>query len=69
MVKIATKFACRSKVKAKANRAVLGLAADAVITCVIAVDERVLLLSIYDKSEQADIPDKFLDQLLTDAGL
>ena len=35
-----------------------------VITCVIAVDERVLLLSIYDKSEQADIPDKLLDQLL-----
>ena len=40
-----------------------------VITCVVAVDERVLLLSIYDKSEQADIPDKVLDQLLTDAGL
>ncbi len=39
------------------------------ITCVIAVDERVLLLSIYDKSEQANIPDKLLDQLLTDAGL
>lgn len=39
------------------------------ITCVVAVDERVLLLSIYDKSEQANIPDKLLDQLLTDAGL
>ena len=39
------------------------------ITCVINVDERVLLLSIYDKSEQADVPDEVLDQLLAHAGL
>ena len=39
------------------------------ITCVITVDERVLLLSVYDKSEKANIPDKLLAQLLTDAGL
>ena len=38
-----------------------------VITRVIAVEERGLFLSIYDKSEQADIPDKLLDQLLADA--
>ncbi len=40
-----------------------------VITYVAIVDEEVVMLSIYDKSEQADIPDKTLDKLLTDNGL
>lgn len=40
-----------------------------VITCVVAIDERVVLLSIYDKAEQADIADSFLSQLLNEAGL
>ena len=40
-----------------------------VISCVIAVDEVVTLLSIYDKSEQADISDAFLLQLLEENGL
>jgi mRNA-degrading endonuclease RelE of RelBE toxin-antitoxin system len=35
-----------------------------VITCVKIVDETVILLSIYDKSEQEDIEDKALNQLL-----
>jgi mRNA-degrading endonuclease RelE of RelBE toxin-antitoxin system len=40
-----------------------------VITCVVAVAEKVTLLSIYDKSEQADIPIKLLQQLLKEAGV
>lgn len=35
-----------------------------IITCVIAVEETVYLLSIYDKSEQDNIPDKRLQELL-----
>lgn len=35
-----------------------------VITCVVTVDERVILLSIYDKSEQETITDKELERLL-----
>jgi mRNA-degrading endonuclease RelE of RelBE toxin-antitoxin system len=35
-----------------------------VITCVKIIDENVILLSIYDKSEQEDIEDKALDNLL-----
>jgi mRNA-degrading endonuclease RelE of RelBE toxin-antitoxin system len=35
-----------------------------VITCVKIIDETVILLSIYDKSEQEDIEDKALDRLL-----
>ena len=35
-----------------------------VITCVKIIDETVILLSIYDKSEQGDIGDKALNQLL-----
>ena len=34
------------------------------ITCVKIIDETVILLSIYDKSEQSDIGDKALNQLL-----
>lgn len=37
-----------------------------VITCVKVVAETVYLVSIYDKSEQADIADSTLDELLTD---
>lgn len=39
-----------------------------VITCVVAVAEKVTLLAIYDKSEQADIPAKLLQQLAKEAG-
>lgn len=39
-----------------------------VISCVISVDEVVTLLFIYDKSEQADISDAFLLQLLEENG-
>lgn len=40
-----------------------------VVTCVVVIDERVVLLSIYDKADQADIGDAFLLQLLNEAGL
>ena len=35
-----------------------------VITCVVALQESVILLSIYDKAEQDSITDKELEQLL-----
>ena len=35
-----------------------------IITCVKILDEKIFLLSIYDKSEQEDIDDKRLDNLL-----
>jgi mRNA-degrading endonuclease RelE of RelBE toxin-antitoxin system len=35
-----------------------------IITCVKIIDEKIFLLSIYDKSEQEDIEDKALNQLL-----
>lgn len=37
-----------------------------VITCVKVINERIILLSIYDKSERADISDSLLLQLLKD---
>lgn len=40
-----------------------------VITCVKIANEEITLLSICDKSEQADISDGFLLQLLTENGL
>ncbi len=40
-----------------------------VITCVMAVAEKLTLLSIYDKSEQADIPLKLLQDLIEEAKL
>ncbi len=40
-----------------------------VISCVIAVSEVVTLLSIYDKSDRADISDALLLQLLEENGL
>lgn len=40
-----------------------------VIMCVKIVDERIILLSIYDKSAQSDISDTFLVQLLIESGL
>lgn len=40
-----------------------------VITCVKIVDERVYLLSVYDKSEQENISDKRLNFILKEAGL
>ena len=40
-----------------------------VITCVIAVDERVVLLSIYDKADQSTVLDKELERILNEEGL
>lgn len=40
-----------------------------VITCVLAVAEKLTLLAIYDKSEQTDIPSRFLQQLIQEANL
>jgi len=40
-----------------------------VITCVKIVNETIYLLTIYDKSEQENINEKELDQLLTQVGL
>lgn len=37
-----------------------------VVTCVRVVDEIVYLVSIYDKSEQTDVSDETLNNLLTD---
>jgi mRNA-degrading endonuclease RelE of RelBE toxin-antitoxin system len=37
-----------------------------IITCVKIIDERIILLSVYDKSEQSDISDGFLIQLLAE---
>ena len=56
------RLAIKSKGRGKAGGA-------RVITCVAVVDERVILLSIYDKAEQADIADAFLAQLLNETGL
>ncbi|WP_375418500.1 type II toxin-antitoxin system RelE/ParE family toxin [uncultured Hymenobacter sp.] len=40
-----------------------------VITCVVAVAEKLTLLSIYDKSEQTDIPLRLLQKLIEEANL
>ena len=40
-----------------------------VITCVKIVDEKIYLLTIYDKSEQSTITDKERDELLKENGL
>jgi hypothetical protein len=40
-----------------------------VITCIKIVNQQILLLSIYDKSEQNDISDSFLLKLLTESKL
>ena len=40
-----------------------------VITCVKILDESVILLSIYDKSEQSDIPSDLIQRLLKDNDL
>lgn len=37
-----------------------------VITCVKVINERITLISIYDKSDQTDIPDNLLLQILKD---
>ncbi len=51
------RLAIKSKGKGKSGGA-------RAISCMLTVEERVILLSIYDKSEQADIADNFLKQLL-----
>ncbi|TDE13339.1 type II toxin-antitoxin system RelE/ParE family toxin [Dyadobacter psychrotolerans] len=51
------RLAIRSKGKGKSGGA-------RVITCVVALKESVILLSIYDKSEQENIEDKELERLL-----
>ncbi len=40
-----------------------------VITCVKIVNKHIKLLSIYDKSEQSNVSDSFLSQLLAEYGL
>jgi len=40
-----------------------------VITCVKIMDQEITLISIYDKSEQDNISDSFLMQLLSEGGL
>ena len=40
-----------------------------VITCVKVIDEKITLVSIYDKSGQETIADNFLVQLLSENGL
>ena len=40
-----------------------------VITCVKIVDDTLYLLSIYDKSEQANMPDEEIDDVLRSLGL
>jgi len=40
-----------------------------VITCVKVINKRITLISIYDKSDQADISDNLLLQILKDNGL
>ena len=39
------------------------------ITCVKIVDDTLYLLSIYDKSEQANMPDEEIDDVLRSLGL
>jgi mRNA-degrading endonuclease RelE of RelBE toxin-antitoxin system len=56
------KLAIKSKGRGKSGGA-------RVITCVISVQEQVLLLSIYDKSEKSSISDKELSDLLQEFGL
>jgi mRNA-degrading endonuclease RelE of RelBE toxin-antitoxin system len=51
------KLAIKSKGRGKSGGA-------RIITCVISVQEQVLLLSIYDKSEKSSISDKELSELL-----
>ncbi len=58
--KIRMKISSKGKGKSGGSR---------VITCVKVTNGQVKLLSIYDKSEQADISDGFLLQLLTENGL
>jgi mRNA-degrading endonuclease RelE of RelBE toxin-antitoxin system len=40
-----------------------------VITCVKVIDEQVFILAVYDKSEQAAISDRKIEQRLRNAGL
>jgi mRNA-degrading endonuclease RelE of RelBE toxin-antitoxin system len=58
--KVRMKIASKGKGKSAGSR---------VITCVKVVGKRVMLLSIYDKSEQVTISDKLLVQLLSENGL
>lgn len=51
------RLAIKSKGKGKSGGA-------RAISCLLTVEERVILLSIYDKAEQADITDAFLKQLV-----
>jgi mRNA-degrading endonuclease RelE of RelBE toxin-antitoxin system len=56
------RLAIKSKEKGKSGGA-------RVITCLVAVQETVVLLSIYDKAEQADISDEQLSNLLFDLNI
>lgn len=56
------RLAIRSKGQGKSGGA-------RVITCIVVVDAKVYLLSIFDKSEQATLNDKRLQDLLDESGL
>ncbi len=56
------RLAVKSKGKEKSGGA-------RIITCVVLVEERVILLSIYDKSEKETISDSELKAVLKEAGL
>ena len=40
-----------------------------IITCLVAIEERVVMLSIYDKANQGTILDKELERILAEEGL
>ena len=54
------RLAIRSKQQGKSGGA-------RIITCLLLEAEKITLLSIYDKSEQSDIPDRLLKQLIQEA--
>jgi hypothetical protein len=58
--KVRMKIASKGKGKSGGSR---------VIICVKIINERITLLSIYDKSDQSSISDSFLTQLLTQNNL
>jgi len=58
--KVRMKISAKKKGKSGGSR---------VITCVKIMDQEITLISIYDKSEQDNISDSFLMQLLSEGGL
>jgi mRNA-degrading endonuclease RelE of RelBE toxin-antitoxin system len=58
--KVRMKISSKNKGKSGGSR---------IITCVKVVNQKIILLSIYDKSEQSDISNSLLIQLLSENGL